>query len=412
MRFITLPITLVFALLTPAVSIAQPLPTGAPFRVNATAAGDQVRPDVAADGADNFRFVWQSTAGEPVHFDVRIRRLLASGTLGTDSLLAESTTGDQRGPAIDMTDAGDWSAIWMSDHTGSERLYGRLTTAGGTILGAEFAYAPVFVDPPLNPSVAVSGDEYFVGGWRSTDGGPAVRGNFRSRAGGNWGISEIGPAGPSSSLVAVAGLYSQHWAAAWDAPDDGVMRINVRCHTLDDPTEPAALVDPGVTVNQGFPAIASDGAFRFVVVWHANFVIYARLFQHDGLNSCEPLGDRIQVSTLGQQGLYPRVDMAADGAFVVVWYENTFDPDNGIAAREFTRSGAAAGPPYPVHTATAGAQASPVVAISASTFAVAWTSPDGGGIDRDIQARTFWRQVVFSDDFESNDLSVWSSSLP
>jgi hypothetical protein len=176
--------------------------------------------------------------------------------------------------------------------------------------------------------------------------------------------------------------------------------------------EPALFADSTGVADQEYPDVASDGAFRFVVAWHSDFVVYARLFRYDGLDGCEPISARFQVSTTGQPALFPRVDMAADGAFVIVWYENTFDPDNGIAAREFTKNGIAAGPPYPVHAATTGAQGTQSVAISASTFAVAWTTPDGGGPDRDIQARTFARQVVFSDDFESNDLTAWSATVP
>lgn len=411
MRTVSPVITLVLALLAPVATGAQPLPTGAPFAVNASAAGNQTRPDVAADGADNFRFVWQTTAGDPVHQDVRIRRLLASGSLGADSALAESTTGDQVAPSIAMTDSGDWAAIWISDHVAGERPYGRLTTSGGTILGAEFAYSPGF-DGPVNPAVAVTGEDYFVGAWLGSDGGEAVRGNFRSRAGATWGVSEIGPASPSSLRASVAGLHDDRWVAAWDALDAGVQRVNVRCHRLDDPTEAASLADATGALDQEHPDVASNGASRFVVVWHAVSVIYARLFRYDGLDGCEPISARIQVSATGQPALYPRVDMASDGAFVVVWYENTFDSDNGIAAREFTKNGTAAGPPYPVHPATAGAQASPSVAISASTFTVVWTTPDGGGPDRDIQARTFWRQVVFSDDFESGDVTAWSATVP
>ncbi len=412
MKLVAASITVAFALVGPVETDAQTVPIGALFRVNATAAGDQTRPDVAADGADNFRFVWQTTAGDPVHQDVRIRRLLANGSLGSDSALAESTTGDQWAPRIDMTDSGDWVAIWISDHIAGQRLYGRLTTSGGTLLGAEFAYHPA-LDGPVKPAVAVSGEDHFVGAWRSSEGGDVVRGNYQSRAGLNSGISQIGPAGPSqSSFASVAGLAPDRWVAVWDVFDGGIQRVNVRCHRFDDATEPASLADATGAASQGFADVASDGWSRFVVVWEAALVVYAQLFRHDGLGSCEPVGERIQVSTTGQPALFPRVDMAADGAFVVVWEEITFDPDIGVAVREFTKSGEAAGPPYPARAPASGTQGYPTVAISASTFAVAWTNPDFDGIDRDIHARTLWRKVVFSDDFESNDLTAWSATVP
>lgn len=412
MKLAAFRLALATGLLAPVVTAAQPLPLGASFRVNATAAGEQNSPDVAADGADNFRFVWQTAVDEPAHLDVRTRRLQANGSLGTDSLLSESTAGDQRYPRIDMTDAGDWVAAWLSDHEAATgRLYGRFTTTGGTILGAEFAYVMGLADDAWSPSVAVTGEDYFVGGWRNIDGGHAVRGNFRNRAGVQWGVSEIGPAIDSGTPTAVAGLTGDSWVATWQYEDVFDSAVYVRCHAYDDPTEPASLVATDPTGVQRFPDVSSDGASRFVVVWEEGLAVYARLYRRAANGTCEPDSDEIPVSAAGQPALYPSVDMATDGAFVVAWYESTLDADNGVAAREFTKQGTPVGAPFAAHAATPGSQVIGAVATSATTFAITWTTPDTGvGGVRNVQARTFRRRVVFTDGFESDDLAAWSTS--
>ncbi len=413
MKFTSTVFLLATGLLTPAVTVAQPMPLGAPFRVNAVADGAQNSPDVAADGADNFRFVWGTLVGEPTHFDVRTRRLQANGTLGADALLSETSTEDQASPAIDMNDAGDWVAIWTSDHVadGVDRLYGRFTTDGGTILGSEFQYNSDALTDGAVPSVANTGDGDLVGVWRNNADGNTIRGNARTRGGINFGVTAIA-VGESNSWTGVAGLYGDYWVAAWHAPDADLSGVWVKCHDLSNPTETASHAAADGVGDQEYPDVASDGAFRFVVVWMEEFAIYARVFALSGNGECDPVSGEIPVSGPEGQAAYPRVDMATDGAFVVTWYSNGFDADNGVAAREFTKDGKPAGAPFPVHAELEGAQAVPAVATSATTFAVTWTTPDAGiGGPRDIQARRFLRRVVFTDSFESNDFTAWSASM-
>ena len=111
---------------------SQPLPLSGDVVVNSTLSGEQVGPDIAADAADTFQIVWYTQLGDPAHWDTRIRRLSSAGALGTDSLLSQSTTGDQRAPAVDASDGGDWVAIWSSDHAAAtvDRPFGRWTTSG------------------------------------------------------------------------------------------------------------------------------------------------------------------------------------------------------------------------------------------------------------------------------------------
>jgi len=397
------------ALLAPALALGQALPLGDPFPVNSASAGEQNLPDVAADGADGYRFVWATHGGEPAHWDVRTRRLQANGALGTDSLLSQTTTNDQSSPRVDMSAGGDWIAIWKSDQTtaGTDEPWGRGTTSGGTILEAEFAFATEAGTDAATPDVAAVDDDYLVGSWRNDGGGASVRGNFRSRAGVNWGVSAVA-ASASGTATAVEGLYGDAWAVAWHAADADQTGAWVRCHELGTATESASPAQPVATGAQAYPDLGSDDAFRFVVVYQEDLRVFARLFGYDsGTGACDPMSDAIPVSDPEDPALYPRVAMARDGAFVVAWYENTFDADNGVAAREFFKDGTPAGPPFAVHAATLGAQSNAAVAISAGTFAVVWTTPDSGaGGDRNVVARRFQRRVM------SLDFTAWSDDAP
>lgn len=393
----------------------QPLPIGNDAIVNSTVAGEQQGPDVAADGADNFRIVWSTQLGAPAHWDARIRRLQSNGGFGTDSLLSETATNDQQAPAIDSADGGDWVAIWSTDQAtaGVGLPFGRWTTSGGTILGAEAAFNSQAPTDISYSGVAAVGEDSFAGVWRNDGDGNAIAGNFRDRNGVLFGPTAIA-ASASGSVPDAAGLYGDHWVAVWHATDADAHGAYFRCHELAQALEPGAIAHAVATGDQTYPAVASDGQFRFVIVWQHETEIHARRFGIDGLGTdCAPVGGEFTVSNPGEPAVFPRVDMAADGAFVVAWYSQEFDADNGIAAREYTKSGVAAGAVFAVNSTTLGAQAEPAIAVSANSFAVAFTTPDSGAAGpRNIAVRRFTRRVLFSDDFESADTAAWSTVAP
>lgn len=393
----------------------QPLPLSGDLVVNSTLSGEQLGPDIAADAADTFQIVWYTQLGDPAHWDTRIRRLSSAGALGTDSLLSQSTTGDQRAPAVDASDGGDWVAIWSSDHAAAtvDRPFGRWTTSGGTLLGSETAFA---IEAPNDISLsgmAAVGEDSLVGVWRNDGNGNAVQGNFRDRNGVQFGVTAIA-ASAAGSVPDAAGLYGDHWVAVWHAADADAHGAYFRCHNLGQAIEPGALAHAVVTGDQTLPAVASDGQFRFVIVWQQGSEIRGRLFGIDGNGTdCAPTTEEFTVSTPGEPGLYPKVDMAPDGAFVVAWYSPALDLDNGVLAREYTKSALPVGAPFAVNATTLGAQADPAIAVSSRTFAVAFSTPDSGAAGpRNVAVRRFARRVVYTDSFETSDYWSWSAVVP
>lgn len=406
---------LALSIFVAAAVVAQPLPLANDVIVNATVAEEQIGPDIAADAADDFRLVWYSQVGDPLHWDVRIRRLAANGAFGSDSLLSTTTTNQQRSPAIDLSDGGDWAAIWSSDQdsAGTDRPLGKFTTFGGTVLGLETAFATSGTVDIGFSGIAAVGEDSMVGVWRNDGDGNAIQANFRDRTGVQFGVTAVATSA-AGAVPEVAGLYGDHWVATWHATDADAHGAYFRCFSLGSALEPGTLAHAAATGDQTYPAIASNGGFQFVVVWQEGTEIRGRLFGIDGLGTdCFPVGNEFAVSDPSEPGVFPEVDMAADGAFVVTWYSAEFDADNGIVAREFTKAALPVGPSFAVNSTTLGAQGDPAVAISAHQFAVAFSTPDSGAAGpRNVAVRRFARRVVFTDGFESDSYWDWSAVTP
>src|SRR5262249_50640251 len=91
---------------------------GGELVVNATAAGDQTRPKVAALSSDSFLVVWEGVDAGGVGRDiyVRVRQglpVLAPG--GPELRLNPYTTGDQTAPQIGVAPNGTCVAVWSGE---------------------------------------------------------------------------------------------------------------------------------------------------------------------------------------------------------------------------------------------------------------------------------------------------------
>lgn len=129
-------------------------------------------------------------------------------------------------------------------------------------------------------------------------------------------------------------------------------------------------------------ASATDGAF--VVVWANqdqdgdNWGVFGRRYDASG----RPQSGEFQVNSHTLNGQYvPQVAMAGDGRFVVVWMSTGQDGDsNGIFAQRYSATGAPEGAEFQVNSFTAGSQASPKIAMAADAgFVVVWSSRDQDG---------------------------------
>ncbi len=104
---------------------------GPHFAVNTTAAGDQVRPAVAADDPGRFVVAWQG-ALEAGRTGIFGQRFGAGGVkLGSELLLARSEEGSLRSPRLALGGGGDFIAAWENDQgSGSSRETARFSAKG------------------------------------------------------------------------------------------------------------------------------------------------------------------------------------------------------------------------------------------------------------------------------------------
>jgi large repetitive protein len=150
---------------------------------------------------------------------------------------------------------------------------------------------------------------------------------------------------------------------------------------------------------QLWPTAAMGESGSFVVVWHgapsdgSDTAVFARLFDEGGA----PRGGQFQVNeaTLGRQE-YGDVAAARDGSFVVVWQTRAGDyADYALSGRRFRADGTPLGPEFTVNNES-GTMGHPRVEIGADGgFMVVWMrfpdeddDPDGENVS-DIRGRAF-----------------------
>jgi hypothetical protein len=172
--------------------------------------------------------------------------------------------------------------------------------------------------------------------------------------------------------------------------------------------QPAA-ISPVFQINtytdgdQVWPAVASNGDGRFVVVWHSTWFyesrptqdgdgmgLYAQIFDSSG----ERIGTefRIHQTPSGDQDL-PAVAMEKDGDFVVLWRSTDQDGNSWIFGRRFDRNGTPLGDEFLVGGIESEANEDrPAVALidpdGAGGFVASWISYDRE-FDPHVYARRF-----------------------
>jgi len=213
-------------------------------------------------------------------------------------------------------------------------------------------------------------------------------------------LGQITPSGSEIQVAASATLQGAPAVAAdlagntfvvvWQKQVSGGWDIAARQYTATAAGSltpgPELLVNTQTVGCQQLPAVASDGAGKFVVVWTSDqdpgggAGVYARRFSSAGapLDAAE---FRVNTTAAGNQ-TRPTVAMAPDGRFLVAWQSDSQAGGQGwdIAAQAYTSTGAPAGGEVLVNATTAGAQCSPRVAYLAGPvqgFAVVWESAGG-----------------------------------
>ena len=327
-------------------------------------------PAVAADAAGNFVVAWQSAGSlgsDDDGYSIQARRFSAAGApLDAAEFQVNTYTYDwQIRPSVAADARGDFVVVWDS-WEGDGSGYGvaaRRYATDGTPLSAEFQVNTITHNSQLYSAVAASLSGEFVVAWEDGNG---VGSNIRARR-----------------------------FAADGAPLDPA-EFQVNTYTLDY----GFMFWPEV-------AMAPDGGFivvweseRYVQPYN-EFRVFARRFGDDGL-PLDPV--EFQVNSLTHGYIYQMpVAMDPEGNFVVAWdsYASAGGDDSlrSVQARRYRRDGTAVdADQFQVNTYTTDAQGWPRVAVAPDgNFVLVWASNGSWGDDdsySSVQFRRYGRPTI------------------
>lgn len=238
----------------------------------------------------------------------------------------------------------------------------------------------------FRPDVAMAGDGSFLVAW---SGHSQLGTGFM----GQWydvtGLPQGGEVliHPSANMaeghLVLAMAPDGSFVAVWRAAPIGLYNYEIfaRCFDVQgQPLGPALQVNTATVGSQDFPRVAMAADGRFVVVWQSeeSFGVWLGVFARRFDAFCQTTGDEFQVNTT-PPCLHPRPDvaMAADGRFVVVWAGDPWCSTSGydILARAFDSDGAPGGDDFVVSTNTTYPQQLPRIGMAPDGRAVVvWTS--------------------------------------
>ncbi len=250
-------------------------------RVSTFNTGTQSEPAAAALADGNLAVVWTSTEQEgATNYGGVFGQILSSegDKLGSEFHVNEFLPGNQRAATTAGLPDGRFVVAWVSELERSSRsvdIYARLFNANGSPSGAEF-----LVNSSTNvcaaPSLAVAASGKFTVAWQETslsvvtDGMDVFARTFNGTTGGPVRPVNTHRAGNQRTpRIAASG---EDYLVVWnDSATNGTPQgIDGRFLGADGtPSGSVFRVNTTAFGTQASPAVASDGAGRFVVVWSA-----------------------------------------------------------------------------------------------------------------------------------------------
>ena len=391
-------LALTFLLIAPPAALAQsPMPLGPEFRVNTYTTGAQRFPSVASDSAGNFVVVWQSFE-DGSYYGVFGQRFASTGApLGGEFQVNAFTSLLQDYPAVASDPAGNFVVVWQSLFQGGNdyEVFARRYASTGAPLAGEFRVNTYTTANKVRPAVAADSAGNFVVVWMSYFQEGFNFGIYAQRfastgapLGGEFRVNTYTPT--DQVFPAVASDSAGNFVVAWqsypqqDGNESGIFAQ--RFASTGAPLGGEFRVNTSTSGDQRQPAVAADAAGDFVISWQADtgvLGIFAQRFASTGI----PLGGEFRVNTdTASLELSPAVTSDPAGNFVVVWQSGPTSPDGsgyGVFAQRFGSTGVPLGGEFRVNTYTTHNQRSPSIASdSAGQFVVAWESylQEGGGI--------------------------------
>ena len=376
------------------------------FRVNTHTANDQRIPSVAADALDRGVVVWQSRNQDSPSWSVHGQRLSADGALAGEEFRVNVVDGGRHeAQHVESTPAGDFVVAWTGERRGGSPLGIRargFNADGEAVSGDRLVSAPSD-DLQILPRLSVrdAGDYRVV--WEARDPDTSfdiLSARFDADGQALDDIVRVNQFGPTAQRrVDIAGDGRGREVAVWQSAGvDGTgQRVFGRCLDDSGPVGDEFRIDPTNVGSQTRPRVAMAEDGRFSVIWEDNrgesSIDYRRVMLRLYAADCTPLGDRRQVNQFDEsiQDL-PDIARTGNGEWVAVWQSLSPDfEDQGIYARRFDPAAQPLGDEFRVSQEREAFQDFPAVAgLADSGFLAAWESSGQDGSGFGIYARRFF----------------------
>jgi len=393
---------------------AQPIPLAAEQQVNEVTASSDFEPAIGVSAGGDLLVVWSRLNGDGDGTGLFGRHTPAGDPAEDEFALNFFTASSQSQPDLDMNGSRDFSVVWSSLNQASASssfdLIARQSSADGTVLPGEFLAEEVTTDGISDPAVASDAADGFVTAWLRSQTVFARQFDGGGFAGGELTVA-VGSVNMRSPDVGVDG--QRGFVVVWEDADSDESGIWGRIYD-ESGANPSAIfrVNLVETGGQSEPRVAMAANGEFVVVWVKSILpsvsIEGRRFRRDGT----PVGGDFPISPDdGNQHFSAAVDGHADGSFVVVWNRQVpvrtvrrpgLEGDGG-ATRVFSREYQRTA--RPVDAAFEESSQPGVDTQKAPVVGVGgklWiTAWVAPDADGDgIYSRAYLRRAVFADDFE------------
>jgi hypothetical protein len=263
---------------------------GVEFQINGQTSDPQAQPSVAVNAAGDFVVAWASYGQDGSGYGIIARRFNSAGAAqGGDIQVNSYATGTQSVPAVGIDGDRDFVVAWRSyGQDGSQNgVFARRFSSAGTALAVEFQVNTFTLNPQTYPSVSMASSGAFVVAWESQGQDGAGYGVFARR------FNSAGAAQAAEFRANESTANTQNAAAAAMAADGSFLIVwrdaeldgngfGVFARSFDSAGTAQGgdlQVNTYVTNNQEAPAVATNGAGRFVVAWES----YGQDGQMDGV---------------------------------------------------------------------------------------------------------------------------------
>ncbi len=377
------------------------------FQVNTHTPNDQRIPSIGADAQGNSLVVWQSRNQDGPGWGIHGQRFDAvPEPVGEEFRLNEFNERSQDGPHVSMQPDGAFRVSWSGPvrvTTRPEIIKRRFDAAGQPQVGDQKVGQTVD-NLQILARGAVRADGGYVVAWEArgvtNETFNILARHFDANGQALTPVTQINQFDASAQRRAsVAVNDGGDQVIAWQSSgqDGSDWGIFARCMSFAGDGGDEFLVNQTTEGGQARPRVAMADDGRFAIVWQDNMGMSSVSYQRSMIRlydqHCQPLTDELQVNQF-DEGIQDLPDIAIDGhgVYVVVWH--SFMPefeDQGIYGRRVNAQGQFVGDEFKISQEVEAFQDFPAVTgMPDGGFMVAWETAGQDGSGFGIFARRFF----------------------